>query len=1689
MADTDLEIVVRARDEVSPSLKRVESSVIRFVGAISAALASIRVITLPVQQAAEFQAQLLNVAKTTNFTDQQIQSLSKSLIDLSKRLNVSALDLAKIAEIGGQLGVGQQGPEALAIFTESASRFSAVLEVSAEEAGNAIAKIANIFQIGIRDAERISSTLNQLANNSTASGRDLIDIIQRIGTAGATVNFQQAAALAATGRDLGVSLETIGTSFNKIFLDLQTKAPQVAELIGQPVTEFTALLRTDGIAALEAYLTALAKIPSESRAAIAEQITGGGRVFALVTNLIRQQEDALRRGDANSSLLRRNLANATEGFDTGTSSIREQARVLQGLNAQIQILKNVFFALGEQIGRQALPFLTDLVKRLQQLGQDKEFIRRIQEFATYLGRLISRFISFIEAIVRSENTVNALLLAFKAFSTFKLAGILFRIGEAAATSAIKFTKLAKSFVAVASGQQAISAAQATRGARGAAQTVALSPAAGAFAGALSSIFGPGRRNRREIDEAYNVIRARNVEILAAERDILAVRRNAADEIRRERDLTRQRAAAARAAGNARSAVGIERAGAANIVGIRTTQRQIQGELEATRAAARGVLQQQVGIVLNNQRIAASLRPIPRTLALIGTGFRAIGTAALRLGRTIFTALTGPIGIAILVVTSLLDAFGLLDPILSTIGDLIGISGDKEREAAQATRDRLDLVKQQRDAAASLAEEYDSGGQKLQDQLDITESAVDAARSYTEQWAAAAKQIELTAGKLADLRFSQVEQTNTLRAIGDRAVIVKKQIEALQTELDNIRKRNAQRADGASVTPDQTRAEQDVINRLRVLEAEYKNLGLATQEVTKQRAETAAETAKVTQQEINATSRLLGLYNEQGLALAEQQREAIAFSDEAVKLQAKIDDLRTRGAGKTGATDELNVELATTQAKLRDVTTQSKTAQAALAGAFTDATPAALDFFRALAPEGNLTKLDALDKKLSAIATARGIQTKKQIEDQDAINKGIEETSSQITKATVIQSLFGRNFEKTANLLKGTQFAALGIIFEGVGARTDAAQEKIKKQAELDKANFEAAKQNIEDQADIAIAAQARVGNAAQAQAEKTATFFQQIIRSASLEGLLARQSAAQKQVADSAKKSADLAKQAYKNAQDDIVKVVQDSSRRLVDFQIREADRRNTQVLDRARILRDREKEILERASGRQFDIQRDRVQQLGLGKEATQAALDAISDQEKLVNGVRDAEFARRAAVDEVNLAYQRQTEIQAKIATSSERIATLDAQRKKATDPEQIRQLTAEISVQVASVDQLTKDYETQAKTIEELGRKQFPSLGQLQTVPIVDDAQVQKQLQDLNTIQIQAARLKQEVARTESEAAARISTAEEEKSKALQEQLERASANVKLAAQSLGDKELAKSIQELGQALAGTVPGANLLQEKLKAIGETGINTEKFSTQSAELNRQISEVSAQITARTDELVKQAVTGGATTTRELFTSISQQISSTPIALDFVANTEKIATLQNALNSLTFTPTVAGAGDQLAADIESRPYKITIEADIKTTGNVPGFAKGGLLDGLFNKSVKILTPTATVGVRGATGGLLHGPGTGTSDSILAALSTGEYVMDAQTTRIFGPHFFSALQSIANRGRSAMAHVMTPRIPRFAVGGPALSPAFAGTGGDTAPLDTVRVELNVGGKMIPVAAERRQAQELARTLKNLSRGL
>jgi hypothetical protein len=125
---------------------------------------------------------------------------------------------------------------------------------------------------------------------------------------------------------------------------------------------------------------------------------------------------------------------------------------------------------------------------------------------------------------------------------------------------------------------------------------------------------------------------------------------------------------------------------------------------------------------------------------------------------------------------------------------------------------------------------------------------------------------------------------------------------------------------------------------------------------------------------------------------------------------------------------------------------------------------------------------------------------------------------------------------------------------------------------------------------------------------------------------------------------------------------------------------------------------------------------------------------------------------------------------------------------------------------------------------------------------------------------------------------------------------------------------------------------------------------------------------------------------------------------------------LSNAINQiLTHTKSVGQAfrqmGLQIAESIEQAIVKMMI---LKALESVGGFAGGGQASSGF-----------------ATGGLVHGPGTSTSDSIPAMLSDKEFVVNAKAAQ--QPGMLPLLDAI-NRG-GLRSSTPSMGVPKFAAGG------------------------------------------------------
>jgi len=441
----DLTVTIDGKDNLSGELKRIESGVIRFVGAVSSALTAITIFGFPIREAAEFQKELLNAARTTDYNKQQLLLLKTGLRELSTQINVTAVDLAKMATLGGQAGIGGDGNvAALLDFTEAVSVAVVALDLSAEEVVSSFGKLVTVFNIPPTQFRNAISALTAVGNASNATSQQLFDVVRRTGNLGGSVTFPEAAALSASLIDLGVSTEVAGTSLTKIFADFKAKAPEFAALVKSdliPTTEaWLGLADKKGIQALNAYADALNDLSTEDAAVAKSQLTGQGRLFEVVSKIQEQrrrelfiaeqlvavearqkavaqgrlavsdttrrsidaQVVALREAATQANVTARLTKAANDAFLSGDAGEKSQATQLSGLLAQWDVFLNNVTALATTAGDTFLSPFTRALRGMSEALQDPvnaDNIRRgAEEITAAVHTIIDAFQSVADAI-------------------------------------------------------------------------------------------------------------------------------------------------------------------------------------------------------------------------------------------------------------------------------------------------------------------------------------------------------------------------------------------------------------------------------------------------------------------------------------------------------------------------------------------------------------------------------------------------------------------------------------------------------------------------------------------------------------------------------------------------------------------------------------------------------------------------------------------------------------------------------------------------------------------------------------------------------------------------------------------------------------------------------------------------------------------------------------------------------------------------------------------------------------------------------------------------------------------------------------------------------------------------------------------------------------------------------------------
>ncbi|MGL9761730.1 MAG: phage tail tape measure protein [Wolbachia sp.] len=373
--------VIRSHQSFLASKAHFKSQIIETIG-LGLTLAA------PVKVAIDFESAMADVTKVVDFkkgTDEATK-FAKKLKEMSRTIPLSAAELAQIAASGGQLGIKK---EDLFMFTETVAKMSTAFDMSAEQAGDSIAKLSNVYGIDVSKMEYVDNVINHLSDNTAAKAKDMVEALAIVGGTAKQfgLDIKETSSLVNAFVSLGKQPAKAATAINALLSKLQTAEEQggdfkaALEQMGITAEEIVQRISENGEEALLYFFQTLKKMDNQERSTILMKLFGQEYQddIALLAGSFNKYEDAIKL-----------LAN-TEKYK---SSLQEEFKNRADTTAnKLRLLRNAIAEVGMNLGSVMLPTLKSIAEFLQ------EKTRYIAEFAEKYPTLTTAIMGTVAALI------------------------------------------------------------------------------------------------------------------------------------------------------------------------------------------------------------------------------------------------------------------------------------------------------------------------------------------------------------------------------------------------------------------------------------------------------------------------------------------------------------------------------------------------------------------------------------------------------------------------------------------------------------------------------------------------------------------------------------------------------------------------------------------------------------------------------------------------------------------------------------------------------------------------------------------------------------------------------------------------------------------------------------------------------------------------------------------------------------------------------------------------------------------------------------------------------------------------------------------------------------------------------------------------------------------------------------------
>lgn len=339
---------------------------------------------LVVKAAIDYESAFAGVKKTVDETATvSYQKLSDGIRQMAKELPASAVEIANVAEVAGQLGIKA---EDILSFSRTMIDMGESTNLSAEEAATAIAKIANIMGLSSDDYSRFGASVVDLGNNFATTEKDIVEMTNRLAAGGklAGLTAPDILGLATAMSSVGIEAEAGGTAMVQTLTGIgkavsgvgkgaKEKLELIAQIAGTTSDSFSQAWKEKPAEALQSFIKGLQKAHEEGK-------NMDGVLSDLGMKGIRQG-NMLKSLALASDKMSAAVNRSNQAWKENTALTNEANKRYETTESQLKMFRN-------QLTDIAIEFGGPLIKALREgLNAAKPWIENLSELAKKFSSL------------------------------------------------------------------------------------------------------------------------------------------------------------------------------------------------------------------------------------------------------------------------------------------------------------------------------------------------------------------------------------------------------------------------------------------------------------------------------------------------------------------------------------------------------------------------------------------------------------------------------------------------------------------------------------------------------------------------------------------------------------------------------------------------------------------------------------------------------------------------------------------------------------------------------------------------------------------------------------------------------------------------------------------------------------------------------------------------------------------------------------------------------------------------------------------------------------------------------------------------------------------------------------------------------------------------------------------------------